>query len=196
VVESESSLIAGSEPADPAEMVMTISTGELMEVLGGKGLQLRAKFELISEKVGELPPGKAVHVVEQKMTEDGKTRMAVIAEGDMSILGWLTGSAADGKKNLKVVGRPVLQVVAAKALVARAECDLFPKTAKRLVRAQGTRSPKRGRTSSAHGLSTDAASCARELQLGSPRWSSSKTRGGKRTTNKLKRKLRTVMTVI
>ena len=121
---SESSLVAGDDPADVAEALMTIATGELMEVAGSKALQLRAKFELTSVKAGELPPGKAVSVMEQKMTEDGKTRMAVIAEGETSFLGWLTGSAADNKKNLKAVARPILQMIAAKPLVARASCDL------------------------------------------------------------------------
>jgi len=122
--ESGSSLVAGAEPPDVSDALVLMAKGDLMTVSGSKALQLRAKFELTSEKAGELAVGKAVHVLEQKMTDDGKTRMCVAAEADMTILGWLTGSAADGKKNIKAIGRPVLQVIAAKPLLARYACDL------------------------------------------------------------------------
>lgn len=131
--ESASNLAAGREPPDVALAMMTCSQTMLYEVAGSKALQLRTEFELTSDKAGELAIGRYVHVLEQKMTDDGKTRMAVMAEADTTILGWLTGSSADGKKNLKVVGRPVLQVTAAKPLVARAACDLASEKASELA---------------------------------------------------------------
>jgi hypothetical protein len=101
-----------------------MATGELWVVSGTKPLQLRAKFELDSDKAGELDLKSVVHIHEQKMTEDGKTRMCVSSEAETIVLGWLTGSTVDGTKNLKSIGRPVLQVVASKPLVARVSADL------------------------------------------------------------------------
>jgi vacuolar protein 8 len=122
--QSVSVLTAGVEPPNVSEALMTMATGELWVVSGTKPLQLRAKFELDSDKAGELDLKSVVHIHEQKMTEDGKTRMCVSSEAETIVLGWLTGSTVDGTKNLKSIGRPVLQVVASKPLVARVSADL------------------------------------------------------------------------
>jgi vacuolar protein 8 len=122
--QSVSVLTAGVEPPNVSEAFMTMATGELWVVSGTKPLQLRAKFELDSDKAGELDLKSVVHIHEQKMTEDGKTRMCVSSEAETIVLGWLTGSTVDGTKNLKSIGRPVLQVVASKPLVARVSADL------------------------------------------------------------------------
>jgi len=122
--QSVSVLTAGVEPPNVSEAFMTMATGELWVVSGTKPLQLRAKFELDSDKAGELDLKSVVHIHEQKMTEDGKTRMCVSSEAETIVLGWLTGSTVDGTKNLKSFGRPVLQVVASKPLVARVSADL------------------------------------------------------------------------
>ena len=122
--QSASVLTAGVDPPNVSEALMTMATGELWVVSGTKPLQLRTKFELDSEKAGELDLKSVVHIHEQKMTEDGKTRMCVSSEAETIVLGWLTGSTVDGTKNLKSIGRPVLQVVASKPLVARVSADL------------------------------------------------------------------------
>jgi len=112
-------------PRDPIATLIHVTTHKVMEVVAGsKPLQLRAGFDLATEKAGDLPPKKAVHILEERMTDDGKTRMCVSAEGSITPLGWVTGKAADNKSNLKEAGRAVMQVVAAKALVAREHFDL------------------------------------------------------------------------
>lgn len=123
-------------PVDAATFLMRIATRAVVEVKGEKPLQLRAGFDLGSEKAGELVPKRSVHVLEERMTDDGKTRMCVALEGSLKPLGWVTGSAADGKKNIKEAGRPVMNVVAPKALVAREEFDLASPKVKEL--ASGT----------------------------------------------------------
>ena len=119
-------------PADPATMMMRMATKKVLEVAGGKALQLRLGFDLSSDKAGELPPKKAFHVLEERMTDDGKTRMAVAAEGGLVPLGWITGAAADGKRNTKEVGMAVMQVIAAKPLAARESFELTSPKVKEL----------------------------------------------------------------
>lgn len=112
-------------PRDPLETLVTIVTKEVMQVVANsKPLQLRSGFDISSEKAGELLARKAVHIIEERMTDDGKTRMCVSAEGSVKPLGWITGRSADNKSNLKEAGHAVMQVIAAKALVAREGLDL------------------------------------------------------------------------
>lgn len=112
-------------PRDPTTTLLHIIKGTVFEVMGSsKPLQLRAGFDLTSEKAGELPPKRAVHIIDERMTDDGKTRMCVAAEGTCIAMGWITGRSADNKTNLKEVGRAVMEVTAAKALTAREDFDL------------------------------------------------------------------------
>ena len=119
---------APDDSRDPATVLMQVATNEVMEVVATtKPLQLRAGFDLNTEKVGELLPKKAIHIIEERMTDDGKTRMCVAAEGSIQPLGWVTGRSADNKSNLREVGRPVMEVIASKSLVARENFDTASK---------------------------------------------------------------------
>ena len=104
--------------------LLTLAKSPLMKVTAAKPCQLRAECELTSDKAGEVASGVTVHVVEQRQTADGATRMAVVPEGQHAIIGWLTGVTKDGKKNLDDLGRPVCVVSAAKALAAREAFEL------------------------------------------------------------------------
>ena len=49
---------------------------------------------------------------------------AVVPEGQLSVIGWLTGVTKDGKRTLNELGRPVAEVIATKALAAREAFEL------------------------------------------------------------------------
>jgi len=53
-----------AEGSKPSSALMLCAISPLMEAAGSKGLQLRAEFDLTSDKAGELPSGSTVHVVE------------------------------------------------------------------------------------------------------------------------------------
>ena len=99
--------------------LLSLAIGQMMECVSAKACQLRAEFDLTSDKAGELPAAAVVHVIEQRPTADGAVRMNVVPQGQLTSIGWLTGVTKDGKKNMSVLGRPVLEVIAAKALAAR-----------------------------------------------------------------------------
>lgn len=119
-----SSLAPIAEGPKAGSALLLCATSPLMEAAGSKGLALRAEADLTSDKAGELPSGSTVHVVETRPTADGAIRMAVVPEGTTAVIGWLTGITKDGKKNLNDIGRPVMEVVAAKALAAREAFEL------------------------------------------------------------------------
>lgn len=104
--------------------ILTIATSTLFDVVSAKACQLRADFDLASDKAGEVPAGSVVHIIEQRPTPDGAMRMAVVPEGQTAVIGWLTGVTKDGKKNLSEIGRTVCEVTAAKALAARDAFEL------------------------------------------------------------------------
>ena len=104
--------------------LLQLACGTVMEVVSAKPCQLRAEFELTSDKAGEVAGGTVVYVLEQRQTADGATRMSIVPEGQTASIGWLTGITKDGKKNLSELGRPVLEVIAAKPLAARAAFEL------------------------------------------------------------------------
>ena len=108
----------------PSSPLLHCAVSPLMEPAGSKGLKLRAEFDLTSAEAGELPPGTACHVLETRPTADGALRMAVVPEGELVAIGWLTGVTKDGKKNLTDLGRPVCEVTAAKPLAAREAFEL------------------------------------------------------------------------
>ena len=71
---------------------------------------IRSAFELNSDKVGELPPGTRVHVVETRSTADGARRACVALESQiawapiMRAHGWLTATTKDGSSNIRPIG--------------------------------------------------------------------------------------------
>ena len=113
---------ASSSP--PSHPLLHFACGTVWEVVSAKPCQLRADFELTSDKAGEVAGGTIVYVLDQRPTPDGATRMSVCPEGQSASIGWLTGITKDGKKNLQQLGRPVCEVIAAKPLAARAAFEL------------------------------------------------------------------------
>ena len=126
VVEAPAALPTLVEEAESSTVtlpLLQLASGTVMEVTSAK-CQLRAEFELTSDKAGEVAAGMVVYVVEQRPTADGATRMSIVPEGQTASIGWLTGITKDGKRNLTELGRPVLEVVAPKPLAARAQFEL------------------------------------------------------------------------
>ena len=121
---SAGGLASIAEDTRSSNPMLLCAISPLVEVAGTKPLQLRAEFDLSSEKAGELASGMHVHVIEQRPTPDGAIRMAIAPEGTSTLLGWLTGISKDGKKNVAEIGRPVLEVAAAKPLAARDAFEL------------------------------------------------------------------------
>ena len=112
------------EPSGVSQPLLQMACATIMEVVSAKPCQLRAEFELTSDKAGEVAGGTVVYVIEQRQTADGAMRMSIVPEGQTSSIGWLTGITKDGKKNVQELGRPVLEVIAAKPLAARAAFEL------------------------------------------------------------------------
>ena len=78
------------------------------EVVATKPPLVRAGFELNSDKVGELPIGAHVQVLESRKLPDGARRVCIALSSDAGPYGWLTGVTKDGLENLHVAVHEVV----------------------------------------------------------------------------------------
>jgi hypothetical protein len=115
---------------------------------------VRAGVELNSEKVGEVAPGTLVSILEERENADGSKRACFALENDVEQHGWITSITASGVTNLKTMTRPLVEVIAAKALqVGCADAH----TDARCERG----SPPRGVHACARSLGSGSCACAR-----------------------------------
>ena len=91
------------------------------EIVAVKPPLVRAGAALTSDKVGELPTGARIFVIENRDMPDGAKRACVVLEGQQQPYGWLTATTKDGVVNLRLL---VHEVVAAKPPVVRAGAEL------------------------------------------------------------------------
>jgi hypothetical protein len=85
-----------------------------------KALLSRAEFDLRSSRVGELPPGTKVHVLETRPLPDGGKRVRLALQGQDVPYGWVTAVTKSGQENLQP---HLFEVVAAKPLLVRADFE-------------------------------------------------------------------------
>ena len=109
----------GGEPAKSERDVWELAFA-LHEVVAAKPPLVREGFELNSDKVGELPTGTRVTVLEVRAQPDGAMRACIALEGSTAPHGWLTSVTKDGTENIHAVKLPVSEVTAAKPPLVRA----------------------------------------------------------------------------
>ena len=75
------------------------------------------------DRVGEVVP-RVVNVIEERENPDGSKRVCVALEDQFMPYGWITPVTSIRGENLKIIGRPLMEVAVAKPLQARDEFEL------------------------------------------------------------------------